>query len=139
MSSATKPSAPPPSGTSGWVTGGVLFAGVLMMMNGVLDVTRGIMAISKDNVFLATPDYVFKFSLTGWGWIHLIVGALVAITGYFVVKGAPWAQYTGIFLVALSGIEAFLTLPYYPFWSLIVVALDVWVIWALCVHAERSG
>ncbi|MFC5663545.1 hypothetical protein ACFP3U_11195 [Kitasatospora misakiensis] len=132
--------APPPShrGTSGWVTGGVLFAGVLMMMTGVLDVTRGIMAIAEDDVFVATRNYVFEFNLTGWGWIHLIIGVLIAVTGFFVVRGATWAQYAGIGLVVLGGIESFLSLPYYPLWSVIVLALDVFIIWALCTNAQTK-
>ncbi|WP_079008938.1 hypothetical protein [Streptomyces sp. XY431] len=134
------PATPPPRhGASGWVTGGVLFAGVLMMMNGVLDVTRGIMAIAEDDVFVTTRNYVFQFSLTGWGWIHLIIGALIAVTGFFVVRGAVWAQYVGIGLVVLGGIESFLSLPYYPIWSVVVLALDVFIIWALCTNAQDRG
>lgn len=134
----TGPGTPPPvsRGNSGWVTGGVLFAGVVMMLTGVLDVFRGIAAIAEDEVFLNTPRYTFEFDLTGWGWIHLILGLLLAVTGFFVVKGAAWARYTGIFLASLSAVEAFLSLPYYPLWALVIIALDVFVIWALCTYRE---
>ncbi|GAA4846655.1 hypothetical protein ACGFX4_13080 [Kitasatospora sp. NPDC048365] len=148
MSTATGgPSAPPPSanrstggaprvGNSGWVTGMVLFAGVVMMVNGILEIFQGIMAIAEDDVFVKTPKYIFQFDLTGWGWIHLIIGVLVAVTGFGVIRGASWARIVGIFLASLSMISAFLSLPYYPLWSLVVVALDVFVIWALCIYRE---
>ncbi|MBV6696355.1 hypothetical protein [Kitasatospora aureofaciens] len=132
MSSPTSPA------NSGWVTGGVVFAGVVMMLNGVLDVFRGIMAVAKDDVFVNTPNYVFRFSLTSWGWIHLIVGLLLAATGYFVVTGSAWARYVGILLASLSAAECFLSLPYYPLWGLIVITLDVFVIWALCVYRPET-
>ena len=121
---------------SGWVTGMVLFAGVLMMLNGLMDVFRGIMAVAKDDVFVSTPNYVFQFDLTAWGWIHMGVGVLLAVTGFFLLKGAQWARFAGIFLASLSAVESFLALPYYPLWSLVVIALDVFVIWALCVYRQ---
>ncbi|MER7750551.1 hypothetical protein [Kitasatospora sp. NPDC097643] len=128
----------PRSHNSGWVTGGVIFAGVIMMLNGALDVFRGIMAIAKDDVFVATRNYVFQFNLTGWGWIHLIIGVLLAGVGYFVITGAAWARYVGVGLAAISVIECFLSLPYYPIWAIIVIALDVFVIWALCVYRPET-
>jgi hypothetical protein len=126
------------SQNSPWVTGGVLFAGVVMMVSGLLEVFHGIMAIAQDNVFVTTPNYVFKFSLTSWGWIHLIIGALVAVVGFFVIRGATWARWVGIFLVSLSLIDNFLGLPHYPFWALILIALDIFVIWALCVYRKET-
>ncbi|WP_033258056.1 MULTISPECIES: hypothetical protein [Kitasatospora] len=147
MSSSVGPTAtPPPAGSragaarppqnKGWVSGMVLFAGVVMLVDGILEVFRGIMAIAEDDVFVTTPRYVFKFDLTSWGWIHLVIGVLVALVGFFVIKGAAWARIAGIFLVSLSLIGSFLDLPYYPLWSLVIIALDVFVIWALCVYRE---
>jgi len=145
MSTAAGPSATPPTSSrppvstpqadnSPWVTGLVLFAGVMMMVTGILEVFQGIMAIAEDDVFVATPKYVFQFDLTSWGWIHLIIGVLVAVTGFGVMRGATWARFVGIFLTSLSMLGNFLSLPYYPLWSLVVLAIDVFVIWALCVY-----
>ncbi|GAB7182489.1 hypothetical protein ATKI12_2320 [Kitasatospora sp. Ki12] len=132
-------SRPTSPANSGWVTGGVMFAGVVMMLNGVLDVFRGIMAIAQDDVFVSTPQYVFRFSLTGWGWIHLIIGLLLAVTGWFVASGAAWARGVGVGLAVLSAVESFLALPYYPLWGIVVIALDVFVIWALCVYRPEPA
>ncbi|WP_354639977.1 DUF7144 family membrane protein [Kitasatospora camelliae] len=144
MSSAsTPPPAPPAPGrgyersNSAWVTGMVLFAGVVMMVNGILEMFQGIMAISEDEVFVTTPKYIFQFDLTSWGWIHLFLGLLVAVTGFFVITGQTWARVVGIFLVSLSLLGSFLAIPYHALWSLVVLALDVFVIWALCVYREE--
>ncbi|MEV0532289.1 hypothetical protein [Kitasatospora sp. NPDC050463] len=130
--------APPPPRSvnrfSDWAPGLVMFAGVLMLLNGFMEVVRGIMAVADDDIFVTTPRYVFRFDLTGWGWIHIIVGALVAVVGAFVLMGAAWARYTGVFLTAVSALENFLDLPYFPLWSIVVIALDVFIIWALCVY-----
>ncbi|MFF0293820.1 hypothetical protein ACFYST_10630 [Kitasatospora sp. NPDC004614] len=118
------------------MSGTVLFAGVLMLVSGLLEVFRGIMAIAKDDIFVTTPQYVFRFSLTSWGWIHLVIGALVALTGLCVLTGMLWARIAGVFFAALSLLDNFLDIPYYPVWSLVLIALDVFVIWALCAYRE---
>jgi hypothetical protein len=117
--------------SSDWATGGVLFAGTIMVLAGVFQFFQGIAAIAKDEIYLSTPNYVFKLDATAWGWIHLFVGAAVAVTGFFLFRAAPWARVVGIGLVALSTFTNFLFLPYYPIWSLVLIGLDVWVIWAL--------
>ncbi|GAA2840902.1 hypothetical protein RMN57_17310 [Kitasatospora sp. CM 4170] len=133
---------PPPTSVnqfSEWAPGLVIFAGVLMLINGFFEAFRGIMAIADDDVFLTTPRYVFRFDLTGWGWVHVITGAVVALVGGFLLAGARWARWAAVVVVSLSALENFLDLPYYPFWSIIVIAADVFIIWALCVYRpERT-
>ncbi|MFD8479741.1 hypothetical protein [Kitasatospora sp. NPDC059673] len=116
------------------MSGTVLFAGVVMLVSGLLEVFRGIMAIAEDDIFVTTPRYVFRFDLTSWGWIHLVIGALVALTGVFVLRGLAWARIAGVFFAALSLVDNFLDIPYYPLWSLVLIALDIFVIWALCAY-----
>ncbi|MFD8599555.1 hypothetical protein ACFV1L_31580 [Kitasatospora sp. NPDC059646] len=133
---STGPGVPPAPGNKPWVSGTVLFAGVLMLVTGLLELFRGIMAIAEDDVFVTTPRYVFRFDLTSWGWIHLVVGVLLALTGLFVIKGMLWARILGVCFAAVSMIDNFLAVPYYPLWSLVLIALDVFVIWALCAYRE---
>lgn len=133
---------PPPTSHGGfrdWAPGFVVFAGVLMLINGIMEVLRGIMAVHDDEVFLTTDRYVFRFDLTGWGWIHIVVGALVALVGAFLLTGATWARYAGIVLTAVSAVDSFLAMPYYPGWSIVVIALDVFIIWALCIHKPDAA
>jgi len=114
-------------------SGVVLFAGTMMILIGVFQFFVGIGAIAKDDVYLNTPNYVLKFDTTAWGWIHLVLGVIVAVTGYFLFTGASWARMVAIGLVALQAFANFFFLPYYPLWALIIVAVDIVVIWALAV------
>jgi hypothetical protein len=122
---------------SGWVIGGVFFAGVLMVIAGAFQFINGLAAIGKDKIYAATPDYVFEFDVTTWGWIHLIIGVIVALAGIAAMNGATWARVVGIVLAGISAITNFMFIPFYPFWSLAVIALAIWIIWALC--DERAG
>ncbi|MET7733967.1 hypothetical protein ABZT02_21730 [Streptomyces sp. NPDC005402] len=117
-----------------WAAGGVVFAGVLMLMNGILAVLQGISLLADDDVWARVGDYVYKINHTGWGVILLCLGALAVVTGAFILRGAAWARMTGIFLASLSMLAQFLFLPYAPVWSVIMIGIDFFVIWALAVY-----
>ncbi|MET7652896.1 MULTISPECIES: hypothetical protein [unclassified Streptomyces] len=132
---------PPPTG-GGLAAGGVVFAGVLMFVSGFLAVFQGIAAIAEDDVYGRVGDYVYELSLTGWGWVLLIVGIVAAVTGYGLLSGgewAGWARISGIALASLSLILQFLFLPYAPFWAVIQIAIDVFVIWALAAYRPQQA
>jgi hypothetical protein len=119
-------------------TGGMLFAATIMVISGLFQFFQGIAGIAKDQIYVGTPNYAFKFDTTAWGWIHLIIGIIVAVTGFFVFTAAPWARMVAIGLVSLQALSNFLFLPYFPFWALIVIALDLFIIWALAVGPVRE-
>ncbi|MBD0842217.1 hypothetical protein [Streptomyces sp. TRM68416] len=125
----TAPAATAPD--TGWQTGGLVFAGVLMLVNGVVAVLQGISALAADDVYDVVGDYVYKINLTGWGVILLCLGTLAAAVGAGILKGAWWARMAGIFLASLGMVFHFLFLPYQPVWSVLMVAIDFFVIWAL--------
>ncbi|MFI1970592.1 DUF7144 family membrane protein [Streptomyces cinnamoneus] len=116
-----------------------IFAAVMMLVVGFLDFFRGISAIVHDHVYLATPNYVFKFNLTSWGWIHLLLGILAIMVGVGLFKISLWARILGVAIAALTLIANFLSIPYYPLWSIVLIALCAFVIWGLCVvqHDEE--
>ncbi|WP_186318984.1 hypothetical protein [Streptomyces sp. SAJ15] len=116
------------------VHGGVIFAAVLMIVAGVLAILQGIGAIAEDDVYARIGDYVFEFDLTGWGWLHLILGVLVLLTGFALLSGQGWSFIAGIIFAGLSIIANFMWLPYTPVWSIILIAIAIFVIWALCVY-----
>ncbi|MEV8551765.1 hypothetical protein AB0L04_18280 [Streptomyces glaucescens] len=122
-----------------WASGGTVFAGVLMLVNGLLAVLQGIAAIAEDDVYARLGDYVYEVSLTGWGWILVILGLVAAATGAGILQGAAWARMAGILLASLSLIAQFLFLPYAPLWSMIMIAIDFFVIWALATHHPRAS
>lgn len=118
-----------------WATGFALFAGVMMLVVGVYHALGGIAAIIQDPLYVTTPDnYTYTLDVTTWGWIHLVLGVLIAATGGGVLSGRGWGRFGGITIAALSMIANFLFLPYYPVWSLVMIALCVAVIWALAVY-----
>ncbi|RSN57771.1 hypothetical protein DMH12_12600 [Streptomyces sp. WAC 04229] len=120
--------------TRGAMAGGLTaFAGVMLMISGLLGIFRGIMAIAEDDVFVTTPEYVFRFDLTGWGWIHLALGILAVLVALGLFRTALWARVVGVGVAGLVLIANFLSLPYYPVWSIVVIAMSAFIIWALCV------
>ncbi|MCT7353572.1 hypothetical protein N4P33_15520 [Streptomyces sp. 15-116A] len=127
-----------PTGRGDWATGGVTFAGVLLLINGILAVFQGIAAIAEDDVYARLGDYVYEVSLTGWGWILLILGAIAVIVGWGILSGQEWARMAGIMLASLSLMAQFLFLPYAPVWSVIMMAIDVFVIWSLATYRPET-
>lgn len=121
-----------------WAGGLVMFAGILMVVAGIWHALAGIAALVNDKLYISTPDYVYSLDLTGWGWAHLALGALVALTGVAVLRGLMWGRIIGIALVVLSLIANFLFIPWYPIWSLVIIALDVAVIWALAAWPRQA-
>ncbi|MCZ0980301.1 hypothetical protein O1L60_18450 [Streptomyces diastatochromogenes] len=139
QNTAPRPTGTGPSSSSGgWAAGGTLFAGVLMLVTGFMDVFQGIAGIAEDDVYARVGDYVFKFNLTTWGWIHLILGVIVAAAGFGILKGAEWGRVAGISLASLNVLFQFLFLPYQPWWALFSMAISIFVIWALATD-ERYG
>jgi len=122
---------------SGLAVGFIVFAGVAMVMIGALHALQGLVALFNDDFFVVGQKWIFEFDLTTWGWIHLLVGLLVMVAGFFVFNGAVWARAVGIAVAALSAVLNFIWLPYYPIWGLIIIALDVLVVWALSVHGRE--
>jgi hypothetical protein len=116
---------------SSWAMGGVIFAAVMMMMAGVFQVMAGLIALFTNEFYVTTPDYVFQFDATTWGWIHLLIGVVVGLAGFGVLRGNLAARILGISLAVLSALANFLFIPYYPFWSITIIAVDIFVIWAL--------
>jgi hypothetical protein len=121
------------SAKQGWAVGLTAFAAVMLLIAGVLDVMRGIAAIAEDDIFLTTPNYVYEFDLTSWGWIHLILGAVALIVSAGLFQTSTWARVAGVGIASLIIIANFLSLPYYPAWSIVMIAVSGFVIWALCV------
>lgn len=123
----------------GWVLGFTVFAGVMMIIIGVFHAVVGLAAIVEGTFYRVTPNYIFEFDVTGWGWIHLILGIIVAIVGFGILSGQAWARMAGIALAVLSAIANFLFIPYYPVWAILIIALDVVVICALATYGRRAA
>jgi hypothetical protein len=119
-------------------TGWTVFAGIVMIFGGVMAIFQGIAAIANDDVFVSTRNYTFQWNLTGWGWVHLILGVVVAAAGFALFRGMTWARVVGITVAGLSMLANFAWLPWYPVWAITLIIVDGFVIWALSVGPTRG-
>ena len=131
------PSAGRADQTTSWSVGFILFAAIMMIMVGVFQALQGLVAIFENEFYVATRNYLFEFDATAWGWIHLLIGLLMAFAGWGLLSGRTWARMVAITLAVLSAIANFLFIPYYPIWSLLIIAVDVFVIWAIAAHGRE--
>ena len=134
MRSGARGSAPEPTGWVGWI----VFAGTMMVMVGVFQFIQGLVAVFDDGYYLvADSGLTVEIDYTQWGWTHMIIGTLVFLAGLGLFSGAMWARVVGVALAGLSAIANFAFIAAYPFWSTIVIALDVLVILAITVHGRE--
>ncbi len=116
---------------SGWAAGRDHLRGDDHAHGRIFQVINGLVAIFNDGFFIVTQNYTFDLDITAWGWIHLLLGLLLLFAGWALYSQKLWAAMTALVVADLSAIENFFFIPYYPFWSLLIIALCVWVIWAL--------
>ena len=116
----------------------VLFAGVLLLVVGFWNLIYGIAAIAQSHVFVANAHYVFG-DLRTWGWITLIIAALQILAGIGVMTGNQVARWAGIILVGLNAINQMFFIPAYPFWSLMIIAVDIVALYGLCAYGSRDN
>ena len=114
-----------------------MFAAALLIMVGIL-LYLALAATINDQRFVVTGDYVGKFDITGWGWIHLILGLVAIGRGAAMIMGQTWSFIVALVIAILSAVAQFMWLPYYPIWAIVIIALDVAIIWAL-VRTDRHA
>ena len=115
-----------------WAGGLTLFAGVVVVMLGVFEFLQGFSAVRRDDAFVRPPNYVYEFDLTTWGWIHMLIGVIAMIIGGAVLTTRKSGLVAGIVLAVLSAVSNFLFIPQSPWWSLVLIGLNVALIWAFC-------
>jgi hypothetical protein len=121
---------------TGWV-GWIWFGGTVMVLLGIFSVIEGIVALFNDKYYVVAPQGLLVFDITGWGWVHLILGALAIVAGVALFTGAMWARATAVVLLVVNAIAQLMFMPAYPFWALTVLALDIVVIWAILAHGRE--
>lgn len=120
----------------GGAAGVTVFAAVLMMVGGTMQATQGLVALVDDTFYVVGQEYVFALDLTSWGWVHLVLGGVVALAGLALVSGATWARLVAVVLASLGILANFWWMPYYPLWSLTLIAFHVAVIWAVVAYGR---
>ena len=134
MSSAPHPAPAPSSGWTNWIR----FAGVILLVNGIFSVVLALAALVGPNTYYAvTEGDVFLFDAAGWGWWNLIIGAFLILTAFGLFASATWARIVGVVLAVISAVVQLLLVPLQPWWSLIVIAVDVLIIYALIARGDE--
>ena len=118
------------------VVGFTGLACLALILIGIFEFFAGLTGLLNDEVFGTPRNYLFDLGAVGWGIVHMGLGAVLVAAGFMLVLGAVWARAIGVAIAAISAVVNFMALPYYPLWSLIIIALDVGVIWALTVHGR---
>ncbi len=122
---------------TGW-TGWVIFAGVILLISGIFSIVQGIVAVVGPNsYYVVTEGSLFLFDVAGWGWWNIIIGVLLALTAVALMAGQTWARVVAVILVIISAIGQLLLIPAQPWWSIIVIAIEILVIYALIVHGRE--
>ena len=116
----------------------IVFASVMLVIIGCFNLIYGIAAIAHSHVFVANAHYVFG-NLRTWGWITLIIGVLQLLAAAGVVMGNQLARWFAVAVLGLNAIDQMFFIPAYPFWSLVIIALDVVALYGLCVYGSRAN
>ena len=136
MTSATmRPARSAGRGEGYWM---IVFAAALLVTVGIFNLIDGIAAIARSHVFVANAHYVVG-DLRAWGWVALILGVLQVLAAIGVMAGNQAARWFAVAVVGLNAIAQMFFIPAYPFWSLMIIAVDVVALWGLCAHGSREN
>ncbi|MBB6348157.1 hypothetical protein AB0C18_36405 [Nonomuraea muscovyensis] len=122
---------------TGWV-GWVWFAGIMLILSGLFNAVSGLYGIFYRAVYVQAAGSLLVFDVTGWGWIHLLLGLVLIATGIAVSIGQTWARVVAVVLVMLNALTQLIWISVNPWWSLAVIAVDVLVLYALIVHGREA-
>jgi hypothetical protein len=121
---------------SGW-TGWIGFASLMLAIAGIFHMIAGFVALFQEDVYALTPNYLFVFDYSQWGWIHIFGGLLAFIAAGSLAQGHMYGRIVAV-LVAMSSVVVNMAfVPIYPIWSLMMVVVGILVIWAVMVHGKE--
>ncbi|MFC8384736.1 hypothetical protein [Nocardia sp. NPDC057272] len=123
----------------GLAAGITMLAAIMLLVAGTLSILRGIAGVTKDELFLIPSEYSYELDVSSWGWIHLALGVFLVAVAIGMMLTATWARIFAYCLAVLSIIANFLSLPYYPWWSVIIIVIDLIVIWAVSTWNPRPS
>ena len=126
------------SASHGQGYGTIIFATVLLVTVGIFNVIDGIAAIAQSHVFIANAHYVVG-NLRAWGWVALILGVLQVLAAIGILAGNQLARWFAVAVISLNAIGQMFFIPAYPFWSLMIIAVDVVALWGLCAYGNRDN
>jgi hypothetical protein len=117
---------------------GHVLAAALMIFAGLVTIFVGITGIVRGTFFPVVANYTYSFGPFGRGVVDLIIGAVILAAGACLLLGMMWARVVGVALAIINGVANFLFLPFAPLWSIVLIALSIFIIWALTTHGRHS-
>ena len=121
---------------SAWAIGWATFAAAMLLLVGMFQTLAGIAALGNDEFYVVSPEWVFELDITAWGWVHILLGIVLFLSGLGIFVGNVLARTVGVFVAMFSAVTNFAFIPYYPVWSIIMIAVNIAVIWALTAHGR---
>jgi hypothetical protein len=115
---------------SGWIS----FATVMLTMIGAFNIVEGLAALMTGTVSFIDEGLLVVVNLTVWGVLALVSGALLIAVGLGLISRSEVARVAAVVLIALHALVQLVALAAFPVWSLLMIALDVVVLFALTVH-----
>jgi hypothetical protein len=124
---------PAGAGSNGWIT----FAAIILFLNGIFGALYGLGAILNDKVVtVGGGTGVTVWDFTGWGWIQLIIGVVMAIVAVGLFTGNGAARWLAVGMAMLSALAQFGIVSAFPLWAILVIVLDVVIIYQLVARWE---
>ena len=138
QTSAPKGTAPAPERwqVSPKGAGWIVFAAIMLVVSATLNVIWGIAAVSNAHFFVGNASYIIS-DLNTWGWVAIGFGALEGLAALSIARGGAFGRWFGIGVASIAVVVAMMSIPAYPFWSLVLVALDVMVVYGLAAYGGR--
>src|SRR4051794_33902920 len=121
-----------------WADFGGTFGGVVLLLSALMGMLQGVAAIANDDLYSEGSDYLYKFDMTVWGTIHLVIAVLSLVVAIGILARKSWGLVCGLLVAGLSILGNFAFLPRYPIWSLVVIGFDALVMWALLTQLGRK-
>jgi len=125
------------SEVGGGARGLIYFASSVLVIVGVFHALAGLTALLDDSFYRVPPGYALETSVTTWGWVHMIGGLVFVAAGFYLLSGNLLARIIAVFAAMVSAVGSFWSIPYYPVWNILILALDVGVIWAVVAHGHQ--
>ena len=120
---------------AGWTA----FGAIMIIISGAVNGIQGLAAVFLDDVFLSGPQGgALILDVTQWGWVHIVLGLALIGVGLGLVRGQMWSRILAVIVLTINMVTQMMLLPAYPFWSIIVIAFDVIVLWAITVHGSET-
>jgi hypothetical protein len=116
----------------------LVFAGVMLAVVGLFQAMTGLTALLNDEILVVRSDsLIVSLDYTYWGWVHLLLGAVALVASYLLLRGNMVGRVVATAIAVVNTLVSFAFLPAQPWWSLLTIAFNVVVIYAITTHGAE--